>query len=350
MTSPKNAEPPVFVIAEAGVNHDGSPEKALKLVEIAANAGADAVKFQTFRADEVVTIDAAKADYQRRQTGEGSQYEMIRALQLDEAAHRRIADKCRECGIEFMSTPFSPWAIDLLIEIGMKRIKVASGELVNLPLLRNVARRGLPIILSTGMGTLEEVRRAVGWIRQAREQVGYSERKGDLVVLHCTSDYPAAPNAVNLRAMDTLHRELELPVGYSDHTVGTTISIAAVARGATVIEKHFTIDKAAFGPDHAASLSPEELSQMITSIRAVECAMGDGVKAPMPSELATRELVRRSAFASQPIASGDALTENNVHFLRPAGGIPPEDADRIFAASAARDIAKGQQLMAGDLE
>ena len=338
-----------FIIAEAGVNHDGSLERALQLVDIAADAGADAIKFQTFRTEEVVTATVPKAEYQERQTGSGTQFDMIRALELDEDAHREIAQRCAERGIEFMSTPFSTWGIDLLVDLGVRRIKVASGEVVNLPLLRDVARRGLPIILSTGMATLEEVKRAVGWIREARTQAGIAERPGDLVILHCTSDYPAAPGTVNLRAMDTLRNSLDLPVGYSDHTIGGAVSIAAVALGACVIEKHFTIDQAATGPDHAASLNPQQLTEMIAGIRAIERALGDGVKVPMPNELATRELVRRSAYAARPIAAGEAIDELAVRFLRPAGGIGPEEADRLFAARASRNIAKGARIEEDDL-
>lgn len=340
---------PVFIIAEAGVNHDGSLEKALQLVDIAADAGADAIKFQTFRTEEVTTPDAAKADYQSRQTGEGSQFDMIRALELDEDAHRQIADRCAAKGIEFMSTPFSAWGIDLLLGLGMQRIKVASGELVNLPLLRDVARRGLPIILSTGMGTLDEVTRAVGWIRDAWAAAGHREQPGDLVILHCTSDYPAAPETTNLRAMDTLRDALGLPIGYSDHTLGEAIAIAAVARGAVMIEKHFTIDREAFGPDHSASLSPEQLGSMVAAIRAVEKSFGNGVKQPMANELKTRDLVRRSAYATRPIAAGAAITAEDVTFLRPSGGIGPQDADRLFAARAARAIQPGEMIAEPDL-
>jgi N,N'-diacetyllegionaminate synthase len=342
-------EIPVFIIAEAGVNHDGSLEKALQLVDVAADAGADAIKFQTFRTEEITTPDAAKADYQSRQTGEGSQFDMIRTLELDEAAHRQIVDRCAARGIEFMSTPFSTWGIDLLVSLGMRRIKVASGELVNLPLLRDIAGRGLPIILSTGMGTLEEVVRAVGWIRAAWASIGHVEQPGDLVVLHCTSDYPAAPETTNLRAIDTLRNALDLPVGYSDHTLGEAIAIAAVARGAVMIEKHFTIDPEAFGPDHSASLSPEQLASMVAAIRAVEKSFGDGVKQPMPNELKTRELVRRSAYAARPIAAGAPITAEDVAFLRPSGGIGPQDVDRLFAARAGRAIERGAMITERDL-
>jgi N-acetylneuraminate synthase len=338
-----------FIIAEAGVNHDGSLDKALRLIDIAAEAGADAIKFQTFRTEEIVTATAPKAEYQQRQTGVGTQFDMIRALELSEEAHGEIARRCDAQGIEFMSTPFSVWGLDLLVALGVRRIKVASGEIVNAPLLRAIARQGLPIILSTGMATLAEVERAVLWIREEWALADIAERPGDLVILHCTSDYPAAPDSVNLRAMDAMRDALNLPMGYSDHTIGGAVSIAAVARGASVIEKHFTIDQTSIGPDHAASLSPSQLSAMIADIRGIEVALGDGVKRPMPNELATRQLVRRSAFATRAITKGTKIDEQSVQFLRPAGGIGPEEADRLFATRASRDISAGDSLTWDDL-
>ena len=334
-----NGQP--FIIAEAGVNHDGSLAKALRLVDIAADAGADAVKFQTFRADDIVTPGTAKAAYQERQTGGGSQYEMIRALELDEEAHRAIVARCAARSIEFMSTPFDAWALDLLTGLGMKRIKIASGELTNKPLIEAVAARRLPIILSTGMGTLADVERAVGWIRAVWPDA-------DLTLLHCTSNYPAAPADINLRAMDAL-ATLGVPVGYSDHSLGIAISIAAAGRGATVIEKHFTEDPADDGPDHAASLAPDELKALVQALRTVGEAMGDGVKQPRPDELEVRALVRRSAFARRDIAAGEALAAGDLAFLRPAGGIGPEEADDLVGARAARAIAAGEKLAWADL-
>ena len=331
-----------FIIAEAGVNHDGSLDKALRLVDIAAAAGADAVKFQTFRADDIVTPGTAKAAYQERQTGGGSQYEMIRALELDEEAHRAIVARCAARGIEFMSTPFDAWALDLLTGLGMKRIKIASGELTNKPLIEAVAARRLPIILSTGMGTLAEVERAVGWIRAVWPAA-------DLTLLHCTSNYPAAPEDINLRAMDAL-AALGVPVGYSDHSLGLAISIAAAGRGATVIEKHFTENPADDGPDHAASLAPDELVSLVQALRKVGAALGDGVKQPSPNELEVRALVRRSAFARRDIAAGEALSPDDIVFLRPAGGIGPEEADALRGARATRPLAAGEKLAWADLD
>ncbi|ABF53289.1 N-acetylneuraminate synthase [Sphingopyxis alaskensis] len=349
MVSGERSVERTFVIAEAGVNHDGSLDKALRLVDIAVEAGADAVKFQTFRTDEVVTPDAAKAAYQQRQTGAGTQYEMIRALELDDAAHERLARHCAERGIEFMSTPFAPWAVDMLLGLGMRRIKIASGEIVNKPLIDKVAGSGRPIILSTGMAEMAEVVRAVDWIRTAQSAAGIAMSPGDLVVLHCTSEYPAPAASVNLRAMDTLAAALDVPVGYSDHSLGIEIAVAAVARGAAVIEKHFTENSRDHGPDHAASLEPAQLRAMVDAIRNVEVALGDGVKRPAPLELPTRALVRRSAFALTDINRGDRLDATTIAFLRPGDGIGPERADWLFARTAARDIARGSKLCEDDI-
>jgi N,N'-diacetyllegionaminate synthase len=345
-----NTHMPTFIIAEAGVNHDGSLEKALRLIDIAAEAGADAVKFQTFRTDEVVAPSAKKAAYQERQTGHGTQYEMIRALELDDAAHVALARRCNERGIEFMSTPFAPWAIDMLIGLGMKRIKIPSGEIVNKPLIEKIAAKGLPMILSTGMSTIDEVNRAVGWIREEQQRLGFAKYPDDLTILHCTSEYPAPASSANLRAMDTIARETGLPVGYSDHTLGIEVSIAAVARGAKVIEKHFTENPNDSGPDHAASLDPTALAAMVRCIRSVETSLGDGVKQPMPVEMETRILVRRSAFARVDIAAGDALNDNLVAFLRPGDGIGPDSADWLFSQVAACSIAAGGKITLSDLE
>lgn len=341
---------PTFIIAEAGVNHDGSLEKALRLIDIAADAGADAVKFQTFRTDEVVSPDAKKAAYQERQTGHGTQHEMIRSLELDEEAHVALAKRCDERGIEFMSTPFAPWAIDLLIGLGMKRIKIASGEIVNKPLVQKIAAKGLPIILSTGMATLAEVNNTIKWIRDEQRRLGLAQNPDDLIVLHCTSEYPAPASSVNLRAMDTLANETGLPVGYSDHTLGIEVSIAAVARGARVIEKHFTENPNDSGPDHAASLDPLSLANMVRSIRSIEASLGDGVKRPASIEIETRLLVRRSAFARMNIATGEPLNDHRVVFLRPGDGIGPDRADWLFSKVAARPISAGSKIVMGDLE
>lgn len=338
-----------FIIAEAGVNHDGSLAKALRLIDIAAEAGADAVKFQTFRTEEVTSRAAPKAAYQQRETGEGSQFEMIKRLELSDEDHAALARRAAERKIEFMSTPFAPWAVELLVGLGMKRIKIASGEIVNLPLIRTVARTGLPIILSTGMATMAEVERAVGWIRAVWAEIGKPPADDELTVLHCTSDYPTPARFVNLAAMTALGDTLGVPVGYSDHSEGTLVAVAAVARGARVIEKHFTEDRGAFGPDHSASLDPAGLRALVEAIRFTEEALGSAEKAPAANELATRELVRRSAFARRPIAAGETITADALAFLRPGTGIGPERVDELIGRSAARAIPADAMLTPDDL-
>ena len=339
-----------YLIAEAGVNHNGSRELALRLVDAAADAGADAVKFQTFRADDIVAPGTEKAGYQKEHTGDGDQHAMIRALELTEDDHRAIADRCTERGIEFMSTPFDGWAVGLLLGLGMQRIKIASGELTNRPFLEQLARTGKPLILSTGMGTLEEVARAVDWLKAARNDAGLPEDPaGWLSVLHCTSNYPAAPSDVNLRAMRTLGDKLNVPVGYSDHTLGIEVSLAAVALGATVIEKHFTLDRSASGPDHQASLDPSQLAAMVQGVRNIERALGDGVKAPRASELPVRNLVRRSAFAARDLKAGESLSLQDIRFIRPGTGIGAEHSAELVGRRLARPVAAAAMLSWEDL-
>ena len=337
---------PCLIIAEAGVNHNGELPLALDLVDAAAEAGADAVKFQTFQAENVVQPGTEKAEYQKLHTGDGDQYAMIRRLQLDDDAHRAIARRCMERGIEFMSTPFDEWATDLLLGLGMRRIKVASGELTNRPFIEMLASRGLPMIVSTGMASLAEVRETVRWIREGSPGANLGER---LTVLHCTSNYPALPADVNLRAMVTLRDELGVPVGYSDHTLGVEISFAAVAMGASVIEKHFTLDRSLPGPDHQASLDPEQLRLLVTGTRSIELAFGDGIKRPTDSELPVRALVRRSAIARIAMPAGHCLSVTDLKFLRPGTGIGPENARLLQGRCLSRPVAAGQLLSWEDL-
>jgi N,N'-diacetyllegionaminate synthase len=338
-----------FFIAEAGVNHNGSLDLALKLVDAAADAGADAVKFQTFRADDIVAPGTEKAAYQKTTTGDGDQHAMIRALELSEADHAAIVDRCRIRGIEFMSTPFDAWAADLLFRLGMQRVKIASGELTNRPFLERLARSGKPLILSTGMANLDEVRRAVDWLRDARRNALLPDASGEwLTILHCTSNYPALPQDVNLRAMSTLGT-LGFPVGYSDHTLGIEVSLAAVALGATVIEKHFTLDRNLPGPDHPASLDPTQLTALVSGIRAVADSLGDGVKSPRESELPVRALVRRSAFATRDLPAGAQLTEADLRYLRPGTGIGAEHAHELPGRTVARSVPAGRMLAWEDL-
>lgn len=340
-----------FVIAEAGVNHNGSLDVALALVDAAAAAGADAVKFQTFRAKNVVHPGVAKADYQKTQTGEGDQFSMIQALELSEDSHRKIAMRCTEKEIEFMSTPFEVWAIDLLVGLGMRTIKVASGELTNRPFIEHLVSYDLPMIVSTGMATLGEVAESVAWMSDTRRTLGLTAPLAEkLILLHCTSNYPAAEDDVNLLAMNTLAAEFGVPVGYSDHTAGITVSLAAVALGAVAVEKHLTLDRKQIGPDHAASLEPDELAQMVSGIRTIERALGDGVKAPRPTELPVRDLVRRSVVTSRALPSGRVLAPEDLTLLRPGTGIPPRRLAELFGRTLVRPLEAGTIVAWDDLQ
>lgn len=339
-----------LIIAEAGVNHNGSEALALELVEAAAHAGADAVKFQTFSADKLVAPGAGKAEYQARETGAGDQHSMLKALELSQAAHERLFARCQALGIEFMSTPFDEDAARFLLDLGMRRIKVPSGEITNAPFLRFLAGKGLPTILSTGMADLEEIRRAVAVVAAAREQAGLREPLREvLTILHCTSNYPAACADVNLRAMQTIARELDLPVGYSDHTLGLAVSTAAVALGASVIEKHFTLDRDLPGPDHKASLSQEDLAALVRQVRDVEAALGSPEKSPIASELPIRALVRRSVTLARPCRAGEALRREDLTLLRPGTGIAPGEMDGVPGRVLARDLPAGTTLQWTDL-
>lgn len=342
--------PRTFIIAEAGVNHNGDDAMALRLVEMAAESGADAVKFQTFSAHKLTRRGAAKAEYQKRATGDGDQYDMLKALEMSEALHHALVRRCDDLGIEFMSTAFDEQSLDLLMDLGIKRIKVPSGEVTNIPFLRYIAHTGLPLIVSTGMATLQEVIDAVQVIAMERREAGnYAPLAESVTVLHCTSNYPTAPSDVNLRAMLTMADAMELPVGYSDHTLGIAVSTAAVAMGAKVIEKHFTLDRTLPGPDHAASLNPRELTMLVQAIREIEAAMGDGVKQPTSSELPVRELVRRSVTAVRDIPAGVALRPDDVALMRPGTGIAPVDLERVYGRAATRPIAAGDTLTWPDL-
>lgn len=339
-----------FIIAEAGVNHNGSEEIAFQLIEVAAQARADAVKFQTFTAEKLVTAQAEKAEYQKNTTGEGSQYEMLKRLELSEEAHRRLFLRCNEVGIEFMSTPFDADAADFLIDLGMKRIKVPSGEITNFPFIEHLAKKDLPMIVSTGMSALEEVQEAVQLIESIRKKFGFKTPLREiLTLLHCTSNYPADCQNVNLLAMKTMADATGLKVGYSDHTLGTVISTAAVALGATTIEKHFTLDKAMNGPDHVASLNPDELNLMISNIRDVEIAMGSAVKQPTQSELLVREVARRSVVAKRAIVRNTPLTNEDLVCLRPGKGIEPKFIPTLLGRTVLRDIEPGEVLSWSDL-
>lgn len=324
-----------LIIAEAGVNHNGDMGLARELVAIAAEAGADLVKFQTFRAEKIASANAPKAPYQIETTGSGeSQRDMIARLELSHDDHAMLAEECDARGIGFFSTGFDPASIDLLVSMGVGRIKIPSGELVNRILLEYAAAKRLPIILSTGMAELSEVAEAVELL------CDHGLARGDVTVLHCNTQYPTPMADVNLKAMLTMAAALGTPYGYSDHTNGTEIPIAATALGATVIEKHFTISRDLPGPDHRASLEPEELSHMVAAIRNVEAAMaGDGVKRPSPSEKANRAIARPSIVAKTPIKAGERFTVDNLTVKRPGTGISPMRLPEVIGRTATRAFA-----------
>ena len=339
-----------FFIAEAGVNHNGSLDHALALVEVAAKAGADAVKFQTFTADKLVQKGAAKADYQIETTGDGDQYSLLKALELTDDMHRAIVAHCARFEIEFMSTAFDEEAADYLEGLGMRRFKVPSGEITNHPLLVHLAKKNLPMILSTGMCHLQDVEEAVAVIKQTRQHCGFSAPLSEMLsVLHCTSNYPAQMAHVNLRAMDSMAQALSLPIGYSDHTEGILISPAAVARGAVIIEKHFTLDRDMEGPDHRASITPEELGKLVSDIRQITLALGDGIKQPFDSELQARQLVRKSISYRYTYAAGTVITEDDLIMLRPGDGIQPKQLSEVVGRRLCKDVAAGTMVDWEDL-
>jgi N,N'-diacetyllegionaminate synthase len=339
-----------FIIAEAGVNHNGDEKLALALVEAAAKSGADAVKFQTFSADKLTRKGAEKAEYQKQATGDGDQRDMLKALEMSESLHQSLFSRCKALGIEFMSTAFDEEALDFLIRLGIKRIKVPSGEITNAPLLKHMASKGLPLIVSTGMAELNEVVSAVDTIRTERAAHGFPEPLADMVtLLHCTSNYPTDIADVNLRAMNTMARTTGLPVGYSDHTLGLAASTGAVALGARVIEKHFTLDSELPGPDHKASLEPDQLGALVRQIRDIEVALGSDVKAPTVSELPVRELVRRSVTTVRPLVEGATIGEGDITLMRPGTGIPPIDFEKVIGRKSARNIPAGATLTWSDI-
>jgi N-acetylneuraminate synthase len=342
-------------IAEAGVNHNGSLDLALQLVDAAADAGADIVKFQTFKAQHLVTVQARKARYQATNTGDDSgQIEMLCKLELGPAEHRLILERCIQRGIRFMSTAFDSESLDFLATLDMPAVKIPSGDITHAPMLMQAARVGLPLIVSSGMCTLSDIEAALGVIAFALTRDGSPDSCDELedarnspegqaallqrvTLMHCVTEYPAPVGSVNLRAMDTMMQAFGLPVGYSDHTVGTAVSLAAVARGATVIEKHFTLDRALPGPDHAASLEPGELRALVADIRIVEEALGSSRKAPAAVEIGNREVARRSIVAARSIAEGEVLTMDALAFKRPGTGLSPTDVWDLLGRPAGRD-------------
>jgi len=326
-----------LVIAEAGVNHNGDIELAKRLVDAAYDAGADYIKFQTFKADNLVTAKARKADYQEKQTGaEESQYSMLKKLELSYQNFILLNDYCRVKGISFLSTPFDNKSIEFLDKLGMQVWKIPSGEVTNYPYLVKIAETHKPIIMSTGMCTLEDVEAAI--------QVLTMKGCGPITLLHCTTEYPAPYAEVNLNAMETLRSTFNLPVGYSDHTQGIVIPIAAVAMGAVVLEKHFTLDRTMEGPDHKASLEPAELKAMIEAIRCVEVSLGDGVKTPTDSERRNMGIVRKSIVALRPIRKGEQFTTENVTTKRPGSGINPMRWNEVLGQFAKRSFQEDELI------
>lgn len=324
-----------LIIAEAGVNHNGDIGLAKKLIAAAAAAGADQVKFQTFSAKNLVSSSAPKAEYQKKATESSeSQLEMIQKLELSREDHVVLIQECNAHGIGFFSTAFDFQSFDLLMELGcLEQIKIPSGELTNLPLLRYMSRFGKPLLLSTGMANLGEIEAAI----EAVEAAGTPRHL--ITVLHCTTEYPTPMEDVNLRAMVAMKKAFGLSTGYSDHTAGIEIPLAAVALGATVIEKHFTLDRNLPGPDHKASLEPHELKAMVEGIRNVERALGDGVKRPSPSELKNKPIARKSLVAIRPIRAGETLSEKNVAAKRPGTGLSPMRWDEVIGRAAIKDFA-----------
>lgn len=322
-----------FIIAEAGVNHNGNLELAYKLIDVAKEAGADTVKFQTFTADTSVTKTAKKAGYQNKTTDiKESQYEMIKKLELNEQHHKKLISYCKNKNIQFLSSPFDFSSIELLNKLGLNTYKIPSGEIINLPYLRKVGEYNKNVIMSTGMADLGEIESALNILINA------GTKKEKITILHCNTEYPTPIEDVNLSAMLTIKNAFDVNVGYSDHTMGIEVPIAAVSMGARVIEKHFTLDRNLPGPDHKASLEPGELKAMVKAIRNIEKALGNGIKKPSPSELKNKPIVRKSIVAAKNIKKGEVFTEENITVKRPGNGISPMCWDEVSGRIAKRDF------------
>lgn len=328
----------VFIIAEAGVNHNGKLELAKELVDKAKEAGVDCIKFQTFKSGNCVTSNAEKAAYQRQQAGtDENQLEMLRELELSFDDFIELKNYCDIHNIMFLSTPFDLESVDFLANLGIKFWKVPSGEITNLPYLFKIAKTHKPVIMSTGMSNLDEIQAALNILQE--------NGSGEITLLHCTTEYPAPYEEVNLRAMLMLKEKFNTPVGYSDHTRGIEVSVAAVAMGATVIEKHFTLDRSMEGPDHKASLEPHELKAMVSAIRNVELAMGDGVKKPTQSEMKNIAVVRKSIVASRYIKKGEIFSEDNLTTKRPGNGISPMRWYEVLGQRAVKDFEEDELII-----
>ena len=322
----------VFIIAEAGVNHDGSIDNAYRLIDVAVEAGADAIKFQTFKAESLVSKNVDKANYQKQTTNESeSQFEMIKRLELSVDAHKKLIKYCNDKNILFMSSPFDHDSIDLLDELGLKIFKIPSGEITNLPYLRHIGLLAKQVILSTGMSTLKEVGDALSIL------IDNGTKKEDITVLHANTMYPTPMEDVNLNAILTIQKEFNVAVGYSDHTLGIEVDIAAAAMGVSVIEKHLTLDNNMDGPDHKASLEPKDFIAMVSAIRNIEKALGNYEKKPSPSESINMDVVRKSIVANQVIKKGDVLSDNNITTKRPGTGISPMEWDKVIGTLAAKN-------------
>ena len=329
----------VFIIAEAGVNHNGSLELAKKLIDVASDAGADAVKFQTFKAENLVSKNAQKADYQKQTTNsEESQFDMIKKLELDVKTHKILMDYCKEKCIMFLSTPFDHDSIELLNDLGLEVFKIPSGEITNLPYLRHIGKLNKKVILSTGMADIGEIEDAMDVL------VNAGTKKENIIVLHANTEYPTPYEDVNLKAMVTIGNTFDVAFGYSDHTLGIEVDIAAVALGACCIEKHFTLDKTREGPDHKASLEPDELKAMVKAIRNIELALGNGIKKPSKSESKNISIARKSIVAKVDIKKGEILTEEKITIKRPANGINPMRWDEIIGTVATKDYKEDELI------
>jgi N-acetylneuraminate synthase len=356
----------IFIIAEAGVNHNGDRDLAFQLVDAAKEAGADAVKFQTFKAENLVTKDAAKASYQKQTTdSDESQFVMLKRLELDYETHHELVAYCKKKGIEFLSTAFDLESLDFLVNVlNLKTLKIPSGEITNGPLLLAHAQTGCDLILSTGMATLGEIEQALGVLafgflngansiiepsrvnfqKSYFSEAGQEILRNKLTVLHCTTEYPAPPQEINLNAMVTMRNAFALKTGYSDHSEGITVPIAAAAMGATLIEKHLTLDKSLPGPDHKASLEPDELASMVSGIRTIEQVLGNGIKGPMPSELKNRAVARKSLVASQSIKAGEVFTHENLMAKRPGNGISPMQYWKLLGSTSNRSFIEEEEI------
>jgi N,N'-diacetyllegionaminate synthase len=336
----------VIIIAEAGVNHNGNFENAKKLISTAAQAGADYVKFQTFKADKLVTKGAKKADYQitnSKETGD-TQYNMLKSLEMSEEWHHQLINYADECGIKFLSTGFDEESIDFLDSLKIDMYKIPSGEITNRPYLEHIAKKRKPIVISTGMANLQEIKDAIEIIEN------HNINRNSIIVLHCNTEYPTPMQDVNLHAMITIKKELGVNIGYSDHTLGIEVPIAAVAMGAVLIEKHFTLDRNMDGPDHMASLTPEELKQMVSSIRNIELAIsGNGVKEPSLSELKNIVIARKSIHIRNNIKAGHILKFNDLIMKRPGDGISPMDVYKIVGKKILTDLNKEDKLNIKDI-